>query len=108
MHELNRRAQTVNRERLPTAGLDQALRFASGLPQSSRARLFGACSTPSESTMPDAGGFEPPVACTTLVFKTSAFGRSARPLRAVRPLKAFLEITGLLTARRRAGGLRFT
>jgi hypothetical protein len=29
--------------------------------------------------MAEAGGFEPPVACATLVFKTSAFGRSATP-----------------------------
>lgn len=29
--------------------------------------------------MAEAGGFEPPVSCPTLVFKTSAFGHSATP-----------------------------
>ena len=35
--------------------------------------------------MAEAGGFEPPVGCPTLVFKTSAFGRSATP-----PLSALI------------------
>ena len=33
--------------------------------------------------MAEAGGFEPPVGYPTLVFKTSAFGRSATPPRVV-------------------------
>ena len=50
--------------------LQPVRRFVSYLPQSSQARLVGACSNPIESKMAEAGGFEPPVGCPTLVFKT--------------------------------------